>query len=167
MVPALGCGGSLLAARGDGFGGATFCFFFAGSGSREGEADTAISSSLRFFEVFLPVVVVLAVGELALRFKEARALDKGLKRFLKADPISPRRRAASSASWAASAARSRAGSIFLSFLSSGVLGGFGLGSGVATTMGPAGGSTLSGFEGGLSSMSMNLVPLAWASALAL
>lgn len=53
IVPALCCGGSLDDTKGDGFRAvATFCFFFAGSGSTDGDAETPISSSLRFLLVF-------------------------------------------------------------------------------------------------------------------
>lgn len=171
MIPALCCGGSLEDARGEGLAAvASFCFFLAGSGSTDGDAETPISSSLRFLPVlsdFLPVADLLAVGVLALRFKDARALVNGLKRFLKAEPISPRRRAASSASWAARAALSRTTSGFLSFLGSDFLTVLGFGSGVATAEGETGVSGFSLLVGLLSSISMNLVLFALASARAL
>ena len=118
FAEALCCGGGSLVATVDAaarsLGIAVFCFFFDVSGSADGEAETPSSSSFRFLAVFLPTVDALAVGVLVLLLRDARALEK---RFLNADPMSPRRRAACSASCAARAARSRAVSGFLSFLS--------------------------------------------------
>src|SRR5271156_7000483 len=105
--------------KGEGFG-ASFCFFFFGSISADGEADAFESSSFRFFDLaasFLPVDLgPLVIGELVWRCRFARALDKGLKRFLNEDPSSPSLRAASSASCAAWAACSRARVSLFNFL---------------------------------------------------
>ena len=110
-------GGATSAAGGGDFAAAILGFFFLGwpgsEVSTEGDGsgiDTSISSIFLFLEGFgagfLPVEVPpLVVGELATpRLSDARALENGLNRFLKADPISPSRRAACSASRAACAA---------------------------------------------------------------
>lgn len=136
----------------------------------DGEAEGAASSFL-FFEALLSALLgVAAVGVLgALFFIAARAEEKGLKRFLKAEPISPRRRAASSASCAAIAAASLGVSDFFSFFDSVLFKVFGLAgtSALGVTLGTSalfeeGGCSLS-----LSSTSMKGVPLALAAALAL
>lgn len=88
-------------------------------GSAKGDKATFDSSSFLFLLFFFPTdMVPLAVGELAERFKLARALPSGLKRFLKADPISPSLLAAASASAAARAACSRARASRFIFLAS-------------------------------------------------
>ncbi len=95
--------------------------FFFGEVDVSAEGDIAMfeSSSFLFLLVFFPVdLVPLAIGELIEPFKFARALPSGLKRFLKADPISPSLLAAASASAAARAACSRAKASRFNFLAS-------------------------------------------------
>lgn len=129
MVPALDISaGTADDAVATALGGAVFCFFLWPSGSTDGDVETLLSSSFLFLCVFsVPVgffpvgVELLAVGVLALLFSELNAFANGLNKFLNAEPISPRRRAASSASWAANAARLCTDSSFFSFLSSGFL----------------------------------------------
>lgn len=160
-------------ASGDGFGTRVLGFFFGGaSGSIEGEADGVASSFLFFATLASALAGVAAVGVGvggALFFIAARAEEKGLKRFLKAEPISPKRRAASSASCAAIAAASLGVSGFFSFFDSVLFKTFGL-AGTSALGVTLGSSALLEEEGGsmsLSSTSMKGVPLALAAALAL
>lgn len=106
--------------KGD-FCGLVFCFFFfcVVDASAEDDGKTSPSSRFLFLLFFFPVdFPSLAVGELAERFKFARALPGGLNRFLNADPISPNLLAAASASAAARAACSLARASRFSFLAS-------------------------------------------------
>lgn len=105
--------------RGDIFGSVFLLFFGAVDISIEGDNTMLDSSIFLFLLVFFPIdLILLAVGELKAPFKLARALPSGLKRFLKADPISPSLLAAASASAAARAACSRAMVSRFNFLAS-------------------------------------------------
>lgn len=168
MVPALigGAAGGSLFAKGDGFG-SSFCFFFCTSGSTDGEAE-AVSSIFRFFCTCLSVFPKVGTGGIDVVFSEANAEEKGVKRFLKAEPISPSRRAASSASCAASEAASLGVSSRLSFFDSvrfntfglAEASGFGVGFGASTMLG-------GGFcDFPALSTSMNGAPLSLATAFA-
>lgn len=136
----------------------------------DGEAEGVVSSFLFFGALLSALLGVAAAGVLgALFFIAARAEEKGLKRFLKAEPISPRRRAASSASCAAIAAASLGVSDFFSFFDSVLFNVFGL-AGTSALGVVFGTSALFEEEGcslSLSSISMKDVPLALAAALAL
>ena len=125
MVPALcGAGVGSAAASGEGLG-SNFNFFFGcPSGSADGVTE-ADSSSFRFLGL-CSFDGVVAGGVVVAVFREARALEKGVKRFLKAEPISPKRRAASSCSAAALAAGSGGMVGNFSFLDSDRLDDFGL-----------------------------------------
>ena len=96
----------------------TFCFFFW-SLRASTDGDAAAFESARFLFRLLPAdLVPLAVGELLDRLRLPNAFPIGLKRFRKADPISPSLRAAASASAAACEACSRACVSLLSFFAS-------------------------------------------------
>lgn len=157
--------------KGDGFGTSVLGFFFGGaSGSIEGDADSVGSSFLFFVGLVSALLGVTAADVFgALFFIAARAVEKGLKRFLKAEPISPSRRAASSASCAAMAAASFGASAFFSFFDSDLFNDFGR-VGASTLGATFGASVLFGGGGcglSLSSRSMKAEPLACAAALAL